>query len=178
LVSDFSATTTNEKHLAGYSKFTTTDEVAVIGRFAATLSAGAGYTWSVPTYTAANLIQKPIYTTRRLTWLPTFTCSGSMTFGTLTRTENYYQIDGNQMTILANDIGTTAGVASNNILFTLPFSSVDAFAVGVGHVHDTANVGAWCNLNTAAQANVRSYASGNWTLGAGRGLAVSMEMNI
>ena len=72
LVSDFSATTTAETHLAGYADFTTTDEVEVIGRFAAILSAPAGYTWSVPTFTAINLIQKPIYETRWLYWLPTW----------------------------------------------------------------------------------------------------------
>ncbi len=66
--SDFSVTTTNEKY-AAISTITTaasTDYYEVVGRFAATLSAGAGYTWSVPTYTAINLIQRPIYETR---WL-------------------------------------------------------------------------------------------------------------
>lgn len=71
LVSDFSATTTNEKHLGGYAGFTSTDEVENIGRFAATLSAAAGHVWTVPTFTAANLIQHPIYETRWLTWVPT-----------------------------------------------------------------------------------------------------------
>ncbi|MBP9717436.1 MAG: hypothetical protein KBD44_01840, partial [Candidatus Pacebacteria bacterium] len=48
------------------------DYMEVVGRFAATLSAGAGYTWSVPTYTAKNLIQRPIYETRALDWAPTW----------------------------------------------------------------------------------------------------------
>lgn len=39
------------------------ENVVNIWRFAATLSAGAGYTWSIPTYTASNLIQRPIYET-------------------------------------------------------------------------------------------------------------------
>ena len=34
--------------------------------FGATLSAGAGYTWSVPTFTVNNLIQRPIYETKEL----------------------------------------------------------------------------------------------------------------
>lgn len=73
--SDFSATSTNERY-AAISTITNAaagDEYQVIGRFAATLSAGAGYTWSVPTYTPANLIQRPIYNTRRLDWVPTLT---------------------------------------------------------------------------------------------------------
>lgn len=50
---------------------TASDNVAVIGRFAATLSAGAGYTWSVPTFTNVNLVQKPIFESRWLDWSPT-----------------------------------------------------------------------------------------------------------
>ncbi len=73
--SEFSSTGTNEKFLRfGTSGTpTSTDYCEVIGRFAATLSAGAGYTWSVPTFTAINLIQRPIYETRELTWAPTYT---------------------------------------------------------------------------------------------------------
>lgn len=44
------------------------DTSVVIGRMEATLSAGAGYTWSVPTYTSENLIQRPIYETRWLSY--------------------------------------------------------------------------------------------------------------
>jgi len=60
---DFSATTTNEKYCA-ISTITNAaagDDYVNIGRFAATLSAGAGYTWSVPTFTNKNLIQRPIF---------------------------------------------------------------------------------------------------------------------
>lgn len=73
LVSDFSGTSTNELHLGNHANFTSTDDVCVIGRCAATLSAGAAYTWSVPTFTGANLIHEPIYETRILTYNPTLT---------------------------------------------------------------------------------------------------------
>lgn len=68
LYSDFSATTTNEKYCAisTITNATASDVYTNIGRFAATLSAGAGYTWSVPTFTTANLVNRPIYETR---WL-------------------------------------------------------------------------------------------------------------
>lgn len=68
LYSDFSATTTNEKYCAisTITNATASDVYTNIGRFAATLSAGAGYTWSVPTFTPANLVNRPIYETR---WL-------------------------------------------------------------------------------------------------------------
>ena len=48
------------------------DPMVNIGRFATTLSAGDGYTWTVPTFTAINLIQRPIYETRRLNWYLTW----------------------------------------------------------------------------------------------------------
>lgn len=71
--SDFSVTSTNEKYAAisTITNATANDEYQVIGRFDATLSAGAGYTWSVPAFTASNLIQRPIYETGWLTWAPT-----------------------------------------------------------------------------------------------------------
>lgn len=72
---DFSATTTNERHCAisTITNATSSDYYENIGRFSATLSTGAGYTWSVPTFTALNLIQRPIYETRLLSWSPVYT---------------------------------------------------------------------------------------------------------
>lgn len=70
---DFSATSTNERY-AGISTITnaaSTDEYEVVGRFNATLSAGAGYTWSIPA--TSIVISRPIYETRWLTWVPTIT---------------------------------------------------------------------------------------------------------
>jgi len=66
---DFSTTATNEKYCAisTITNAAATDYYVNIGRFAATLSAGAGYTWTVPTFTAKNLIQRPIYDVRGTT---------------------------------------------------------------------------------------------------------------
>jgi len=77
--SDFSTTTTNDRYCAisTITNATSTDYYNIIGRFAATLSGGAGYTWSVPTFTAKNLIQRPIYTTRSLTYNPTIIWTGT-----------------------------------------------------------------------------------------------------
>jgi len=68
IYSDFSTTTTDEKYCAisTISNAVGSNPYVVIGRFAATLSAGAGYTWTVPSFTALNLINRPIYETR---WL-------------------------------------------------------------------------------------------------------------
>jgi len=70
---DFSATSTNEKYCAisTITNATATDEYEVIGRANATLSAGAGYTWSVPA--TSVVISRPVYESRPLTWTPTQT---------------------------------------------------------------------------------------------------------
>jgi len=104
--SDFSATTTNEKYCA-ISTITTaaaTDYYEVIGRFAATLSAGAGYTWTVPTFTAINLIQRFIHETRWLSFTPVSTgFSAAPTYSAS------YKIRGNQIFIKykATAVGTS-----------------------------------------------------------------------
>lgn len=70
LYSDFSATSTAEKYGAFSTAPASTDAVVNIGRFAATLSASASYNWSVPTFTASNLLQFPIYESEFMTWAP------------------------------------------------------------------------------------------------------------
>lgn len=103
LGSEFSSTGTNEKWLHTSSGFNATDIVVNIGRFAATLSAGAGYTWSVPTFTATNLIQRPIYETRWLTWLPSgagYTAGGAV-----------YKLNNNTCNLI---IDSTANITGNS----------------------------------------------------------------
>lgn len=77
--SEFNTTSTNEKYcrISTITNAAADDEYVVIGRFAATLSAGAGYTWTVPTYTPVNLIQRPIYETRLLDYVTTWASSGT-----------------------------------------------------------------------------------------------------
>lgn len=115
---DFSAITTDEKY-AAISTITTasvTDYYELIGRFAATLSAGAAYTWSVPTFTALNLIQRPIFETRLLSCSPVF--SGYSVLPTVT---TKYQISGNRLFFnMRTAADGTSNATFNN--FTLPFS--------------------------------------------------------
>ena len=112
---DFSVTTTNEKYCA-ISTITTaaaTDYYNVIGRFAATLSAGAGYTWTVPTYTAKNLIQRPIYETRWLIYNSVIVGFS----GTPTQSLKY-KLLGKQMIVQGGITGTSN---ATNFTWTLPF---------------------------------------------------------
>jgi hypothetical protein len=141
LISDFSATATNEKftEMAFGTYSNTTDTVVNIGRFAATLSAGAGYTWSVPTFTSSNLIQRPIYETRNLSWTPVYTSGGTMTFTPTTIGNNTYKIVGTRLFYSNNVYGTTGGTTNTTIRYTVPFGRVSTFAyeyIGSGQVYD------------------------------------------
>lgn len=91
--SDFSITTTNEKYLAVSNRTTASanDPYEVIGRFSAILSL-TPFNWSVPTFTALNLIQKPVYDTRWMDWNAQFTAGGSMTIASLVKAGAKYKI--------------------------------------------------------------------------------------
>lgn len=124
--SDFSTTSTNEKYCAisTITNAASGDDYEVIGRFAATLSAGTGYTWSVPTFTNNNLIQRPIYKTRRLTY--------SIVFGGYSSNPNIvakYIVD---KSIAKINFGYGGGVGisnANTLTYSLPFTS----ASGTGY---------------------------------------------
>lgn len=172
LVSDFSGTTTNEKYLANHANFTSTDEVEVIGRFAATLSlAGTSHLWTVPTFTSANLIQKPIYETRLLTFVSTITPqAGSLS--SIVRSE-VYQVTGQSFIFDINDNFTTNTSAPAYIQFTMPFTP--AKAPGFSGIMSDAAV---TSTNVSSSGNslfVRRYDGAGFTLGAGR--AVVMRYN-
>jgi hypothetical protein len=92
------------------------DYYELIGRFAATLSAGAGYTWTVPTFTANNLIQRPIYETRWLTWAPAF--SGWSSSPTVNWAR--YMISINKMSLRIDIAATTSNNAAHT--FTIPYT--------------------------------------------------------
>jgi hypothetical protein len=122
---DFSATATNEKY-AAISTIThaaSTDYYDNIGRFAATLSAGAGYTWSVPTYTASNLINRPIYETRWMTYSPQFAGSGGSAGSfALSVNQPQYQISGSNVNYQARYGISNVGSWSGSFFFSLPMS--------------------------------------------------------
>ena len=126
LYSDFSATAANEKY-CGISTITNAaagDNYVNIGRFAATLSAGAGYTWTVPTFTAANLIQRPIYETRTLTYTATQSAGGGTptTFGTTT---TKYKVRYDNVLLYINTQVTNVGSATGYWGVSFPFASAN-----------------------------------------------------
>lgn len=156
LVSDFSATTTNEKYLGNYANFTATDDVINIGRFAATLSAGAGYTWTVPTFTSLNLIHNPIYETRMINWVPAWT-NLSVGNGTVTAT---YQIIGKRLyAAIELTFGSTTAI-SGSVDITFPFTRSTTLTTALGQVllQDTGTVNNLGDLRYISSTIARFFA--------------------
>lgn len=128
LYSDFNGTVTNEKYGAFSTAPASTDNVIEFGRFAATVSAGSTYSWTVPTYTNINLIQSPIYQTRSLTWNPTVT-SGAGTPTTVGKTATY-SFDRQRIHCNGHMVVTNKGTATGAMKLTTPFTLIDAVGYG------------------------------------------------
>jgi hypothetical protein len=176
----FSATSTNEKYCAisTISNAAAGDVYTVIGRFAATLSAGAGYTWSVPTFTAINLIQRPIFETRLLTWQPVYTCSGSLTFTSVTTSVAEYRISGGSIFINVSSTGTTGGTTSYSINASIPMSSTSSHMSGGVHSDGaTSYTPLYTEIYGANISWVKTALAG-WGLGTGRYISGSMDASI
>lgn len=176
-----SATSTNEQYLA-YSGSAPTegDDCENIGRFTATLSAGAGYTWSISG--TGDVFNKPIYETDWLDYDPTAGAGGgsSMTFTSVTGTGSY-KLSGQtpnakRLDFTGNINGTTGGTASDFFYSTLPFDSeqgsarnykIDTF---VRDATSGNNIGGYAFLVNGTPDIIRfyKYTGTNYGLGAGR----------
>jgi hypothetical protein len=171
VVSDFNSTSTNEKHLANYANFAASDDVVNIGRFAATLSAGAAYTWSVPTYNNSNLVQEPIFDTRWLNYTPQFSGNNSMTFTSLIITAATYKVALDSVSVAVQATGTTGGVASNQLQATPPFAPpLFSWPMTAAYNDGTSQsqVGLGVAQNTTGLLVVRKQDNSNFGLGTGR----------
>lgn len=121
--SDFSATQDDANYLARNATPAAGDVAVLIGRFEATLSAGAGYTWSVPTFTATNLIQRPIYETRWLDWTPTVSwVAGTAPTGAGANYSSRYKVAGDRCFIHYMKTNMTAGATVTRMSLTMPFN--------------------------------------------------------
>jgi hypothetical protein len=153
LISDFSTTYSNEKYGGiSFEYMTSTDKVVNIGRFGATLSAGAGYTWTVPTFTPTNLIQRPIYETRWLTWVPkAYGVTGSIgTYAQTVQNANY-KIRHDTCEQILEFIITNKGSWTGALICTMP--------IGTSLTSNSAYLNCWISQN------------GTLPVGASRGMA-------
>jgi hypothetical protein len=130
--SEASGTTTNEKYLANAngSAPTATDDMVVIGRFAATLSATAAFNWSVPTFTTTNLIQRPIYESRILNYTTTLTWTAGAAPTGGTGFVYTYHINGKICFIKGQGYSMTAGTTVTQLVVKLPFIPLLAASSG------------------------------------------------
>lgn len=148
--SQFSAVATNDKYLAySGSAPASTDELSNIGRFAATLSAGGGYTWTIPTYNANNLKHHPIYETRPLSWAFD---SAEITVGNGTTTIGQYVIKGNRLAFyFIFTLGSTSVIPSSPKFIPpmTPSTNQQSFSggpVGMSRYNDTGTANFLGNL--------------------------------
>jgi len=148
------------------------DTSVVIGRIAATLSAGASYNWSVPTFDSRNLIQRPIYETRWLAWTPTnFYATASMTWTSITTFVANYRIESQRIEILLLAVGTVGGTPSYGLQVVPPMAPTTIETVSSMPVKDgggsEAGAVEWESSNSTLQ--IRKYNQGTWGAGANRG---------
>jgi hypothetical protein len=180
--SDFSTTTTNEKYCAisTITNAAATDYYNVIGRFAATLSAGAGYTWSVPTFTAINLIQRPIWETRLLDITQVVTGFSSVP------TSVYYRYKLSNSNLFLNYNPTTAGT-SNATGYTLlaPFKvgRYEDFAIGIAALDNAGWFAGFARMDSfLASSNSiileKSNLGGTWTASGSKSARFAINFNI
>jgi len=144
--SDFSATSTNARYCA-ISIITNAaagDAYINIGRFAATLSAGAGYAWSVPTFTTANLVNYPIYETRVLTWVPVHTRAVAFTNAPTINVAQYF-VNGHAFSAYEQHTQNATPGGSGLATFTLPFIPVSSVNIFNG---SDMTIGGYFNCNT------------------------------
>jgi hypothetical protein len=150
---------TNEKHFRTETNgltLETTDLFVNIGRFAATLSAGAGHTWSVPAFTNANLIQEPIYETKKLQ------AGGAPTgFSAVSQNLINYTIR-DRVINLTYDMGGTSNATT--FTFKIPLA-VEGISIRPGYKEDNSAAGAPTRLEIGSS-TVTAFngdLTGNWT---------------
>jgi len=179
IFSDFDTTNgINEKAFVRSSNSgdTTTDPVTNIGRFSATSTFSTpNYNWSVPTFNATNLIQRPIYETRWLEYNPTYTGSVSMTWTSVTGTTRY-KINYTDVHCLLHLDGTTGGTGSYGLQATVPFSvggGVTNRGFGCAVRNGAGDRAGVLRFVTSTSLEARWYDVSNFTLGPLRGFTAS-----
>jgi hypothetical protein len=177
-MADFNSTSTDEKYIAGnYTNKNATDEVALIGRFAAQLSAASSFNWSIP---SALVCSYPIYQTEWRTFVPTGTLSGAMTYLISSRDVANYMIDYNECAAEMKVVGTTGGSAANTISISAPFGATNGNHLIPRGAYFTDGGGVLTGHCTVGNStlNVSKYDNSNFGLGAGRYISSAVRWRI
>lgn len=171
---EFSVTSTEDRYgkISTVTNAASTDAYTVVGRFAATLSAGAGYTWTVPTFTSINLIHSPIRKTRWLNAIASATGFSSLSSNVLS-----YMFDERVCLFSASIAGTSN---ADTFTFYIPrtgdYTGIDSYgfqkcllkvtnsgAAAVGIMQSV-------NYSTKVVTLKRSIAAETWATSAAKGL--------
>jgi len=170
---DFSTTSTDEDYckISDISNAAAADAYENAGRFSATLSAGAGYTWTISG--TGNVVSHPILETEILTWAPAYSASSSMTFTSVSTSHAEYQVIGRNVYYQIQGAGTIGGSADNTVFATLPFNGRNratqvaqtAWVVADGSAEVSF---AYLDQATASTLAFRRTASANWATGASK----------
>jgi hypothetical protein len=160
---------TDPRYVNWSSDPASTDAIDVVGRFAATMTSGPN-AWSVPTFTATNLIQRPIFETRLLAWQPTYSASSPMTWTSVTTDRALYKIRGSSLHLDTAAVGTTGGTASNTLFVTTPFNILSPTNMGIGcRVVEGSSISGFVYGNSTTELGFRRYDGANFGLGVSRG---------
>lgn len=154
LYSEFSATTTNQRYGAFNTAPSSGDSVVNVGRFRARLSAGAGYTWSIPN---VEVINYPVFATDTLSFNMVVTAGTG--WGITTGLQ--YQIIMDTVTVRVTGAGALSGTAGSAIVWTLPLThdSTNESFLGVAGNYCTAGAHTVGLLYSDADTRVNQFKS-------------------
>jgi hypothetical protein len=167
-MSNFVNSATDEKGVLGIVNYNSNDDVVLVDRFSATSNSSNNFT------ATGNVYGEPIYETRWLTWTPTYSASGSMTYTSVTTSRSEYKIHGDFTTVRLEANGTTGGTVSSELRATSPLTVVGSHVYG-GATKDTTgglNQGGWGYLSADLKnIHILKTDSSNYGLGTGRTMA-------
>jgi hypothetical protein len=104
-------------------------------------------------------------------YTPTYSASGSMTFGTVTTNYAKFRVSGKKVEVCIKATGTTGGTASSSLIATLPIECVATGFVFSGvATTDTSLVAGhgFITFGSPDTVSVRKYDASNFGLGSGR----------
>ena len=111
-------------------------------------------------------------------WTPSYSASGAMTYTTVTTTYARYCLLGNSVHFQIKALGTTGGVASTQLRFTVPIQPKRDTADGMGGGCTIIDGGAyrsgqWSHQGTTKTIAVARYDFANWGLAANTGFIIT-----
>lgn len=122
---DGSSTSTAEKYFPNSTTPASSDVCVNVGRFTATLSGSAAYTWSISG--TGDVINNPVYETDWMTYTPTWASSGTQPAIGNGTSVGSYMIRGRNCSIkLRIQAGTTTTFGTGTYTVSIPFTAAAA----------------------------------------------------